>query len=333
MDGIFNLKVIYQLRFDSKRSWDSGGVKHDAIYLEDGFGAVQMAEHYVDVADYVIFSTYQDAGVNKLISQRSARGLPWCFWGEKLGFNYGQQIGQFYRKYKLRNLHASSAPIWGIGEWAVDSYKKEFGNSRHYRNIPYYSNLTRFNRQNDFRRDSNAVRVLFSGSLTKRKGIDLLLDAVHDLYVNDVDIKLDIIGDGPLRPGILHDIKKYELPVNYHGFIQWNNLPEYYQAADIMCVPSRYDGWGLTVVEGLAAGLPVITTNRVGAGIDIVNNHKNGWLIESNSKKAIYHALYSAYSLGNECLKDMSTEAILSAQQYDVQHGIKVITKAILEDT
>jgi glycosyltransferase involved in cell wall biosynthesis len=57
--------------------------------------------------------------------------------------------------------------------------------------------------------------------------------------------------------------------------------------ADVLCVPSRYDGWGLVVPEGLASGLPVIATDRMGAALEFVENGRNGWLIPAGDGSAV----------------------------------------------
>jgi glycosyltransferase involved in cell wall biosynthesis len=71
-------------------------------------------------------------------------------------------------------------------------------------------------------------------------------------------------------------------------------LPGEYEAADVLCVPSRYDGWGLVVPEGLAAGLPVIATDRMGAALEFVRTGRNGWLIPAGDEEALLNAMREA---------------------------------------
>ena len=75
--------------------------------------------------------------------------------------------------------------------------------------------------------------------------------------------------------------------VEFTGFKDWDELPELYASADVLCVPSRYDGWGLVVPEGLASGLPVIATDRMGAALEVYSNGVNGWLIPASDESAI----------------------------------------------
>ena len=58
-----------------------------------------------------------------------------------IAFPWLARVARFGR---LAALRSGRAPIWGIGRWAVDAYRDEFGNDRTYMNLPYYSNLDRF---------------------------------------------------------------------------------------------------------------------------------------------------------------------------------------------
>ena len=115
--------------------------------------------------------------------------------------------GKFYRQWKLAQLKESAAPIWGIGQWAIDGYKREFGERRQYFNIPYFSNLARFSTQGlGARRGNDGMRrLLFSGSLIERKGVDLLVRAFRDLARTNGHVQLDIVGDGPLRNRLMRE--------------------------------------------------------------------------------------------------------------------------------
>ena len=81
-----------------------------------------------------------------------------------------------------------------------------------------------------------------------------------------------MIGDGELRESVEQTLRPVRERVEFVGFRDWDELPFEYARADVLCVPSRYDGWGLVVPEGLASGLPVIATDRMGAALEFVEN-------------------------------------------------------------
>ena len=115
----------------------------------------------------------QPAG--RLLDVRARSGKPWCFWGERPGFRKPEWMGRLRRRYALAWLHRSRAPIWGIGRLAVQQYQKEFGSQRAYCNLPYISDLERFESAARLERRDRCERVfLYSGALIHRKGVDLL---------------------------------------------------------------------------------------------------------------------------------------------------------------
>ena len=67
----------------------------------------------------------------------------------------------------------------------------------------------------------------------------------------------------------------------FHGFVQPNAIVELYLESDLFLFCSRYDGWGLVINEAIAAGLPVITSDQVGASEWILNGF-NGFLCKSD---------------------------------------------------
>src|SRR5262249_36569992 len=64
--------------------------------------------------------------------------------------------------------------------------------------------------------------------------------------------------------------------IEYAGFQAPEALPEFFARAHVFVLPSRYDGWGVVVNQALAAGLPVICSDAVGAGHDLVMDEVNG---------------------------------------------------------
>ena len=64
-------------------------------------------------------------------------------------------------------------------------------------------------------------------------------------------------------------------------------LFQYYLASDIFVLPTREDVWGLVVNEAMACGLPVITTNKCGAGIELIENGVNGMIVKAGDSDSL----------------------------------------------
>ena len=288
--GKCSLEVAYLRGHDPARQWKSSEIRHACVELSNG--GMSRACESARLADLIVFNYYLHANAEQLMHERARGGGPWCFWGERPGFHQPLFVGRMVRKWKLAKLHASSVPIWGIGEFAVDGYRKEFGSQRDYFNLPYFSDLKRFEA---IEREEKRERVfLFSGSLIARKGVDLLASAFVRLVREVPNVRLKIVGDGQLRETMQQKLASVSERVDFVGFRDWHELPREYAAADVLCVPSRYDGWGLVVPEGLAAGLPVIATDRMGAALEFVRTGRNGWLVPAGDEEALLRAMREA---------------------------------------
>jgi glycosyltransferase involved in cell wall biosynthesis len=310
--GECELSVGYLRRRDPHRQWKQSEIRHVAIDLADARDAMRES-------DLVVFNYYQHARATELIRERAGRGGPWCFWGERPGFRAPVWAGRLLRKWKLARLHDSGVPIWGIGKFAVDEYRREFGTRRSYFNLPYFSDLKRFEVSTAKERSERVF--LFSGSLIARKGVDLVARAFARLALELPAVKLKIVGDGELRGSLEQTLRPVGERVEFTGFKDWDELPELYASADVLCVPSRYDGWGLVVPEGLAAGLPVIATDRMGAALEFIQTGVNGWLVPAGDETAILNAMRESALLTEAELAARSSRARESVREHTLQHG------------
>jgi glycosyltransferase involved in cell wall biosynthesis len=104
-------------------------------------------------------------------------------------------------------------------------------------------------------------RTVFVGNLIRRKGIPELVAAVKCLRADGVDLRVDVYGAGePGMFGIDGD------GIRYTGRIPFGMAQDVIGRYDVLVLPSRYDGWGVVVNEAVMAGVPVICSDRVGAG-------------------------------------------------------------------
>ena len=154
-----------------------------------------------------------------------------------------------------------------------------------------------------------------------RKGVDLVARAFVRLSREAPGVSLKIAGEGMLRETIARTLRPVHEQVEFVGFKRWDELPELYAAADVLVVPSRYDGWGLVVPEGLAAGLPVIATERMGAGLEFVRNGVNGWLLAAGDEEAILAAMREAVMLSDSELDQAGREAQRSVSEHTLAKG------------
>lgn len=326
--GDVDLAAVYvnQLLYD----WSVPDREHQGIDLFEGCAAKSLAAGAVASADLVVFNWYDDRDVAGWMRARAASGRPWAFWGERPGFRLPGFLGRWARRVKLSALHRSRAPIWGKGQWAVDAYRAEFGTTRHYENVPYYSDLEPFLAAGERRGLPGKERTfLFSGALIPRKGVDRLARAFEDLALFREDARLVVLGEGELHESVCETLASCATQVDIAGHCDWNALPEYYAQGDILVAPSLYDGWGLIIPEALAAGMPVIATDRMGSAIDLIEPGRNGWIIPAGDQAALRGAMLEALDMPAEKLQAMSRAAVETARGHSLQAGAERFASAV----
>jgi alpha-maltose-1-phosphate synthase len=139
--------------------------------------------------------------------------------------------------------------------------------------IPFDSSFKKIN--------DRPLRLLFAGTLTQRKGIAYLLEAMTRLKGKDVE--LHCIGHTFGGEAIL---KKYASHYTYHGAMSQQQLFASYQHFDALILPTIFEGFALVIIEALAAGLPVITTSH-SIGPDVIKNDENGYIIPIRNVEAL----------------------------------------------
>ena len=129
--------------------------------------------------------------------------------------------------------------------------------------------------------------VLFVGRMDRVKGLDVLLRAVAMLK-HRARLKLVVVG-GSAQDAELSRYRalsaQLDLHVQFPGATLQDDLPRYYNAADLLAVPSHYESFGLVAVEALACGTPVIAS-MVGGLPTVVRDEENGLLVPCRQPEA-----------------------------------------------
>ncbi|KAA6183947.1 glycosyltransferase family 4 protein [Thiohalocapsa marina] len=156
---------------------------------------------------------------------------------------------------------------------------------------------------------SGSAKVfLFVGRLEPEKGIDLLLAAFGQVKAQHDDVALLIIGDGALRE-LVSGAAATDQAIQAPGRLQGESLLDAYAVADAFVLPSRFEPWGLVVNEAMAAGLPVIVTDRAGCGEDLVEAGRTGLVVPAEDASALASAL-SRLARDHALRETMSRQAL-----------------------
>lgn len=136
----------------------------------------------------------------------------------------------------------------------------------------------------------SAVVGLYAGRLVAVKAPDVLLAALERMPAERRP-HLVLVGDGPLRADLEAMVRRQALPVHFAGFHQNDELPSLLAAADFFVLPSREEPWGIAVAEAMAAGLPAVLSDQVGAAYDLLELGQNGFLVAAGSAESLEEAL------------------------------------------
>jgi alpha-maltose-1-phosphate synthase len=128
------------------------------------------------------------------------------------------------------------------------------------------------------------VRLLFAGRITQRKGIKYLLDAM--LKFNPLDVELHVIGHVHGSGKILKAYNNFII----HPHLHHNELLKMYGEFDLFALPSVFEGFGLVILEAMAAGVPVITTPHT-IGPELIEDNSNGYIVPIRDVNAIVNSI------------------------------------------
>jgi glycosyltransferase involved in cell wall biosynthesis len=127
---------------------------------------------------------------------------------------------------------------------------------------------------------------------------------------NAPDSYLVMAGDGPMWDSLQNEAERLGIKdrVRFIGLVKYSRLPEIYAASDVLVFPSEHEPYGLPVNEAMICGIPAIVSDRVGAGIDLVENDKTGFVYPCGDVAALAAILRRVLS-DRERLKRMGDAA------------------------
>lgn len=143
-------------------------------------------------------------------------------------------------------------------------------------------------RHEPVRRDHK--EILYAGQLIPRKRIDVLLQAFSQLAMPSA--RLRIIGQGQEAGNLQQLARQLGIAerVDFSPALPNAETVAAMAAADVLVLPSRFDGWGAVVNEALMVGTPVICSDRCGAS-DVIEDGRNGYVFEAGNARSLRERL------------------------------------------
>ena len=188
---------------------------------------------------------------------------------------------------------------------------------------------TRLKFRDDWNLPTDCTAILFASKFTKQKRPADLIEAFSTILETNKNSYLVMAGAGP-EEGNLRCMADALCPgrARFVGFKNQSELPSLYAASDIFVLPSSEESWGLVVNEVMAAGLPVIVSDEVGAAPDLVNEKHTGIIYPCGDVDALAKALERLIGSENERLL-MGVNAHQLIREWDVNACAKNIVLAV----
>jgi len=241
----------------------------------------------------------------------------------KPGYNFGRPISTIMlrrRVHKLDGKTAVSKPAMEFARKHVPGY---------YTIIPNGVDLDHFSPNvspiDEF--CDGKVNILFVGRLEKRKGVSYLLKAYKRVKQEVSNSRLIIVGPGTrLRGKYERQVKRSGLKdVVFVGYVSYDELPRYYETADIFCAPAiGWESFGIILLEAMAMGKPIVASNIDGYA-SLVTHGVEGLLVPPKDEEMLAQALITL--MANESLRqEMGARGRVKAADYSWEH----ITRRVL---
>ena len=218
-------------------------------------------------------------------------------------------------------LTPKAAGILSISRLAEDFFKGMGAREQAIYPFGYFRSHAQISDKSSFTKRGDKIEVVFVGQTIHRKGVDLLIEAINPLFNSHPNLFLSIIGSGEMKPSLEELVRSLGLSerIGFEGVLPSTEITARLAAADLLVLPSRWDGWGLVVNEALSVGVPVIVSDRCGAA-DLIETGVNGYVFQKEDVEDLRRVLAefierrtdwprmraAAYATG----KKISTEAV-----------------------
>ena len=160
--------------------------------------------------------------------------------------------------------------------------------------------------------------ILFVGRVASEKNIELLLSSMRSFINTSSKIKLLVVGDGPDMDRYKNYVSKNKLDevVIFAGKVPWDKINEYYLISNCFATASHTETQGLTVIEAMAASLPVVCIDDE-SFTDTVINGLNGLVF--NSKREYKKCILKLFQ-DKDLFKKLSSQARISAETHSSRY-------------
>lgn len=231
-----------------------------------------------------------------------------------------------HKRLQKMSQDANILVLWG------EALAKKYSKKRKYHlRVPHHLNISDFYERQSYI-EKGPYKILFIGPLQDRKGVYYLIEAINILREKNIDIVLDIVGDGPNKKQLYEQTGKHRLKsiINFHGQLPFGEkIMKFFRSADIFVLPSiSADSVNRSIQEAMANTCPVITT-FVGSMPEQLRYGELGNLVPPRDKVALAGSIESLLNNVSR-RKEIAQRAFIAAKEFTYEkqgEKIKEIVK------
>lgn len=328
-----NFLVIYAAENESNRSWDLNTFAFNHLFLKENVTAKKDGFNYVhnnpDIwnhlkrfnPDVIITTgfnpTHLYAWFFSVLFRK--KHIPMTD-----GWSESEKHLSFIHKWVRKIVYKTSDAFIGASKNSMDLFRS-YGvpDQRIFQSHLCIDNL-RFDNQKSF--DERPYHLMFSGQFTERKLPFFFAEIAQKIAKKIPNLKVLILGNGPLKDEFFGLLKRYHIDFHYAGFVAQEKLPDYYSDAKLFLFPTLLDPWGVVANEAMASGTPVITTPQAGIIDDLLIDQQTGYIlpIDSDIWSETVISLLNSSSVWNQ----LSSNAKRHVQDYNFDAASRGIIDA-----
>jgi glycosyltransferase involved in cell wall biosynthesis len=184
--------------------------------------------------------------------------------------------------------------------------------------------LTEFESKEPRHRSSKELHLVFVGRLVSWKGLDHVLAALEGL----TDVDLTIIGNGPEKENLMAQAKSLSVHAIFKGLMNREETLEYIYQANMLILPSNYEGLSHTLLEACASGVVCITSDR-GGNPEVITNGVNGLIVPYGDIHGLREAIIRLRDDEDERFR-LCVAAKQRSKAFDFQNTLEQTMKILL---
>jgi len=239
--------------------------------------------------------------------------LKWVYSHIYHAFYVGTNNKAYFKQYRLKDDQLSFAPH------AIDNTRFQTDQSQQAQELRASLNIT-----------VDDILILYAGKFEPVKNVKTLVAAFAS--IKQPNVHLLLVGNGVDEPDLAAYAKTNNIErLHFLNFVNQSYIPAVYQSADIYCLPSVSESWGLAVNEAMACGKAILVSDKVGCAVDLIIPGKNGDIFEAGNVDDLTKKLTLMLSNGKSGLIKMGQHSQHIIKHWDFATQVNAIESVLNE--